>query len=92
MDWCDVSFFSVPPPNKFMGTPPKSWREQNLITSRVEMEDKDELAKRRELVQSKSPAQLSQMGGLGDFPVPEKIQNMMKKKEKPVQEGSKKRR
>ena len=75
-----------------MGTLPKSWRQQNLITSVRQMEDKDELAMRRELVQSKSPAQLSQMSGLGDFPVPSRIQNIMKKKEKPAQEGSKKRR
>ena len=83
------------PPNKFVGTLPKSWREQNLVTKVREMEDKDELKLRRELVQSKSPAQLAQITSFGDFPVPSRIQSIMGgggKKEKSPAEPPKKRR
>ena len=80
-----------PAPNKFMGTLPRSWREQNVITSVKEMGDGKELAARRELVQSKSPAQLSQITSLSEFPVPSRIQNLVKKKE-PEPEPVKRRR
>ena len=82
------------PPNKFVGTLPKSWREQNLVTKVREIEDKDEVKLRRELVQSKSPAQLAQITSFGDFPVPTRIQNMMGsgKKDKSSAEPPKKRR
>ena len=78
-----------------MGTLPKSWREQNLVTKVETMEDKDELKLRRDLVQSKSPAQLAQINSFGDFPVPEGIQNMMGgggRKDKSPAEPPKKRR
>ena len=79
-----------------MGTLPKSWREQNLVTKVREIEDKDEAKLRRELVQSKSPAQLAQITSFGDFPVPTRIQNIMggggKKDKSPAAEPPKKRR
>ena len=74
-----------------MGTLPKSWREQNLVTKVKVMEDKDELKLRRELVQSKSPAQLAQITSFGDFPVPN-IMGGGNKKEKSPAEPPKKRR
>ena len=79
-----------------MGTLPKSWREQNLVTKVRDIEDKDEVKLRRELVQSKSPAQLAQITSFGDFPVPKRIQNIMggggKKDKSPAAEPPKKRR
>ena len=48
------------------------------MTNVREIEDGDELNRRRELVESKSPAELSEFNGLGDFPVPTRIQNIFK--------------
>ena len=74
-----------------MGTLPRSWREQNLVTSVKEMGDEKELAARRELVQSRSPAQLAQITSISEFPVPSRITNLVKKKE-PQPEPVKQRR
>ena len=35
--------------------------------------------RRRALVETKSPAELSEFSGLGDFPVPTRIENIFKK-------------
>ena len=52
--------------------------ETKLITNVREMEDADELNKRRELIQAKTPSQLAEFEGLSDFPVPTRIEKMFR--------------
>merc|ERR1740129_2308372 len=61
------------------GTLPRSWKEKNLVTSSRVIEDEEEVSRRRALVETKSPAELSEFSGLGDFPVPTRIENIFKK-------------
>lgn len=68
------------PRESLYGTLSRSMRETKLVTNTREMEDEEELSKRRELVQSKSPAQLAEFSnGLSDFPVPSRIEKIFKK-------------
>ena len=53
-------------------------RETKLITNVREIEDLDELQRRRALVESRSPSQLAQFSGLTDMPVPSRIENLFK--------------
>ena len=65
-------------PWSLYGTLPRSMRETKLMTNTREMLDPQELEARQELIRSKSPAELAQIQGLGDVPVPTKIQNIFK--------------
>jgi len=65
-------------PFSLYGTLPRSWKEKNLVTNVREIEDEEEISRRRALVESKSPAELSEFHGLGDFPVPTRIENIFK--------------
>merc|ERR1712156_1304984 len=65
-------------PFSLYGTLPRSWKEKNLVTNVREIEDEEEINRRRALVESKSPAELSEFHGLGDFPVPTRIENIFK--------------
>ena len=56
--------------SKMYNTLPRSWRTQNLVTSSREMTDLDEVVKRKELIESKSPAELANISSLSDIPVP----------------------
>ena len=60
-------------PNKFYGTLPKSWRQKNLVTAVKENEDPEEVETRRNLVKYNTPAELAQISGLSDIPVPSRI-------------------
>lgn len=53
-------------------------RETKLVTNVKEMDDPEELEKRRALVDTKSPTQLSQIHGLNDLPVPSNIEKLFK--------------
>ena len=53
-------------------------RETKLMTNTREMLDPQELEARQELIRSTSPAELAQIQGLGDVPVPTKIQKIFK--------------
>lgn len=55
-------------------TLPSSMKRECLVRSKVET-DYDTLNKRRALVQSKSPAELSQITTLSDLPVPRRIED-----------------
>merc|ERR1712223_1478637 len=66
-------------PFSLYGTLPRSWKEKTLVTNVREIEDEEEIYRRRALVESKSPAELSEFNGLGDFPVPTRIENIFKK-------------
>ncbi len=61
------------------GTLPRSMRETKLVTNCREIEDDDLLKLRQDLVLTKSPAQLSEIHGLSDLPIPTKLENMFKK-------------
>ena len=58
-------------------TLPKSWKEQNLIT-KVKEEDPEVVAKNKALTAEKTPAQLSQITSLDEFPIPEALENFLK--------------
>jgi len=66
-------------------TIPKSLREQNIVTAIKENLDPEELARNQELTRSKTPAELSQITSLSEFPVPDNIKSFLtlgKKEEK----------
>ena len=69
---------------KLYNTLPRSWRTQNLVTSAREMTDLDELAKRKHLIESKSPAELGNINSLSEFPVPTKIKKIMSPSERVI--------
>ena len=61
---------------------PESWRETKLLVrSKVEV-DEDVLKSRQQLVESKTPAELGNIYGLGDIPVPTRIQTLMRPKKR----------
>merc|ERR1711971_448658 len=75
-------------------TLPKSFREQNIVTSVKENLDPEELARNQELTRSKTPAELAQIHSLSEFPVPENIKKFLtseRKRQKSRNFKSKKR-
>merc|ERR1712096_199480 len=61
---------------------PDSWRETKLLVrSKVEA-DETVLKSRQELVESKTPAQLAEISGLADLPVPTRIETLMRPKKR----------
>ncbi len=64
------------------GTLPRSMRETKLVCAVREMNDEEELKRRQELVQSRSPTQLAQIGGLSDMPVPTRLEGLFKKRDR----------
>ena len=61
---------------------PESWRETKLLVrSKVEV-DEDVLKSRQQLVESKTPAELGNISGLADIPVPTRIQTLMRPKKR----------
>ena len=65
-------------PFTLYGTLPRSMRETKLVTNVKSTEDPEALKVRQELVRSKSPAELADIKGFSDIPVPAPIQNMFK--------------
>ena len=63
-------------------------KEKKILTNTREMLDEDELNRRKELILSRSPTQLSEIHGLGDFPVPTRIEKMLKRPESRATNGS----
>ena len=72
---------STPGKGTLFNTLPRSWRQQNLVTSVREIDDPEVIKKRQELIKNYSPAELAQIRGLSDIPVPSKLTNMFDKKE-----------
>ena len=74
--------FAPPPPKNFSetmyATLPKSWKEQNLITKVKTDQDPDVIALRKELTQTKTPAELAQMSSVADLPIPTALENFLK--------------
>merc|ERR1719309_1647780 len=58
-------------------TIPRSWREQNIITAVKENLDPEELERNQTLTRTKTPAQLAQINSISEFPVPDKIKNLL---------------
>ena len=56
---------------------PDSLKTQLLVTSKVE-EGSEVLQARQELTRTKTPNELGQMHGLDDFPLPEKLDTLMR--------------
>lgn len=74
----------TPPPRRFRREEmyeslPASLKTEVLCTSKIET-DFDTLTKRRELTRAKSPAELSEIRGIEDFPIPTFVENLTKKK------------
>ena len=68
--------------SRMYNTLPRSWRTQNLVTSSREITDLEELAKRKQLIETKSPSELANITSLSDFPVPTKIKRMVSPSER----------
>ncbi len=64
------------------GTLPRSMRETKLVCAVREIDDEQELQRRRDLVESRTPTQLAQIGGLSDMPVPTRIEGLFKKEKR----------
>ena len=56
---------------------PRSLKTELLVRTKVE-EDEQVLKKRQEIVAANKPAELAQIGGLSDFPVPTALENIFK--------------
>ena len=52
---------------------PRSLKSELLVRNKVE-EDEEELKRRQNLVETKSPAELSQINSLSEVPVPRRIE------------------
>ena len=65
--------------DEMYATLPKSLKEQNLITASL-IEDPEVVAKNQEIVKSKTPAQLAQIHNLDEFPIPNNIETLIKKR------------
>ena len=76
---------------KIYGTLPTSLKETKLLV-KAECEDPEVQAARAEIVKSKSVHELSHVTSLSDFPVPEAIENMLKKKEKNLAPAERKKK
>ena len=75
----------TPPPRRFRREDlyeslPASLKTEVLVKSKFET-DEELLKRRQELTRSKSPAQLSEMHGIEDFPIPTFVENLSKKLE-----------
>ena len=68
-----------PEPFSLYSTLPRSMRETKLVTNVKVEEDEEVLRARQELVQNRTPAQLSAITSISDLPVPSKLTKMMKR-------------
>ena len=66
------------------GTFPMAWTQQQLITSNKVMRDENEANLRRNLVKTKTPAQLAEFHSFSDFPVPTKVKNFLSPSERKI--------
>ena len=87
MDETDLLRHSVtepegpPEPFSLYSTLPRSMRETKLVTNVKVEEDEEVLRARQELVQTRTPAQLSAITSISDLPVPSKLTKMMGSRE-----------
>ena len=64
-------------PFSMYSTLPRSLRETKLVTNVKVEEDQDTLKSRQDMVNTKSPAELSQICSLADIPVPSRLSRMV---------------
>ena len=64
-------------PFSIYSTLPKSLRDTKLVTNVKVEEDEETLKARQEMVNTKSPAELAQISGLGDLPIPSRLTRMV---------------
>ena len=57
---------------------PESWRETKLVVRSKVEEDPDVLKQRQELTETSKPMELSQMKGLSDFPLPTRVETLVR--------------
>ena len=76
-------------PFSIYGTLPASLTETKLLV-KAQCEDPEVQAARAEIVKSKSVHELSQVTSISDLPIPEALENLMKKKELAPAERKKK--
>ena len=77
----DSEEVAPPSPWDIYHTLPRSLRETKLITNTKESEGDDPvMEERRALVETKSPAELSAITKISDFPIPTPIQNLFRAK------------
>ena len=67
-------------------TLPKSWRETKLVTKIKVEEDEAILAEHRNLTETKTPNELSQISSIADLPIPSALENFWKASEKKPKE------
>ena len=73
--------------------PPRRWKAEDiyeslpgslkseLVVRSREMDDPEELERRREMIRTQTPAQLSEINSLSDLPVPKFIEKMVTRSE-----------
>ena len=69
----------------------KSFMEKNIVTAIKENVDPEKLERNMTLTKTKTPAELAQINSLSEFPVPEKIKNILNQSGSKVEKESKKR-
>jgi len=69
-------------------TLPEGFMDTKIMTNIKECTDYDTLKKRKELTETKSPKELSAITGIADFPVPTRLENLMKKNEDAVDDAT----
>lgn len=68
---------------------PESLKKEVLVRSTVE-EDPDVLKERQDIVKNMKPAQLGNIGGLSDFPLPDKLDSLMRPSKRNLKSTKKK--
>lgn len=72
----DIEIKSTEPFNIY-STLPRSLRDTKLVTNVKVEEDEETLKARQEMVNTKSPAELAQISGLSDLPIPSRLSRMV---------------
>ena len=69
-----------------MGTLPRAWKETKLVTKQLVEDDQDRVTSRKALIEARTPAQLSQITSVADFPIPDALTSFLKSSEKKPKE------
>ena len=72
----DIEIKSTEPFNIY-STLPRSLRDTKLVTNVKVEEDEERLKARQEMVNTKSPAELAQISGPGDLPIPSRLTRLV---------------
>jgi hypothetical protein len=67
---------------------PRSLKSECLVRTKEENPEKQK--SRKEMIESMKPAELAQLHGLGDFPMPTALENIFKGSDKPKAPSRKK--